>query len=575
MKNKILTLFLMLTLASLNSCKDDEVIDKVNLKSNTLESNIADGSEHQLSQADAQKSFAILNWEAVDFGSSKEVKYSIEMALQGNNFTGAVDVATVINLSATITVEQFNIAAAGLGISPGEKKGLELRIRSWVDYLTDPGLSNSIGFSITPYQAVFPPIFLIGDAYKGWSMEPDVPADQSSALMFTSNTPGVYKTTAQLKGGNFRFLDFAHWTNNTTQWGFGFFSGGVPSEMVGAGDGDDNFTFVGTPGNYNITVSLVDKKISLEVASALLPETLYLVPSQLIDLDDALALPSIEPGVYRATVVVAQNTKFRIFTGKEWSAEKWTWSYFNEDAIDADLANSGDDAGNFIFVSNASEYYTITVSVNDKSITVDPASPPFPETLLINGDAQGWNFANAAILRSTATGVYEGMAKFDGVFRFFSTNDWVQPQWGYNYFTTIPGVFTDGGGGDSNIDYNGTARYYKITVSLVNKTIAVSDPVLYIVGDDQAWNLANAFPLTWQSGGTFSGTTTVTNNSIFRFFVTPAWSLPGNEYNFSSFTTVDSDFTNAGGGDQNLRFNGTTGSHTVTVDLINSSVVIN
>jgi hypothetical protein len=296
----------------------------------------------------------------------------------------------------------------------------------------------------------------------------------------------------------------------------------------------------------------------------------------LIDLNEAIAFPGTD-GVYENTIIVPKNTKFRFFTSLTWNADKWGWTFFDDTLIDSDVGNSGDDVSNFIFLAESSEYYKITVTLEDRSIVVEPAAPPFPETLLINGDAQGWNFDNAATLLSTSVGVYEGIARFNnnGTFRFFGTNDWVQPQWGWNYFTTVAGVFTDGGGGDSNLQYSGANRYYKVTVDLINKTVSVSNPVLHIIGDDQGWTLGNAFVLTWQSGGTFTGTTTFTNNSIFRFFVKPDWGLPGNEYNYNSFTTVDSDLSNGGGGDANFQFTGTTGSHTITVDLINSTVTIN
>lgn len=569
-RNRILPFFLILGFAAfLVACETDDGLKPFELKSTTMEYTLSD-VDFDLDNADEE--FVTIKWSTVDFGPSKTVKYSVEIAAAGTDFAKPIDISTTTKLADTLTVQDLNLALARLGFKIGEEVSVDIRVRSWVDFLEPPGVSNVLTVTVTPYLVIFPPLYVIGDARPGgWALD--------NALELVSYTPGIYEGEGTfLNNGQFRFFYQPDW--GAEQVGFPFFAGGtVDSDLESVGDGDGNIRFLGLSGNYKITVDLNAKTISIDPAGPPPPPgSLFFVTPQMISLDDAIEFPSTEPGVYVNTIIVPQNTKFRFFTDRSWSKEKWGWSYFDEAKIDEDLANSGDDVSNFLFLSDASEYYKITVNANDKSITVEPSAPPFPEVLYVNGGPYGWNFSNAAILLSTGVGTYEGLIRVqnggDG-FRFFSTNDWVQPQWGYDDFTTVPGVFSDGGGGDHNLIFSGAERFYKVTVSLLDKTIAVSDPVLYIIGDDQSWDLGNAFALTWQNGGTFTGTTTFTSGSIFRFFKTPAWTQPGNELNFTSFTTVDSDFSNGGGGDQNLLFNGTTGSHTITVDLINSSVVIN
>lgn len=570
MKNKILLLIQLLMVTLISSCivEDEPQGGGDPPTPNALTTSLSTGTSVALSQDDADDIFSELTWTATDF-KGKPVKYSIEMDLVGNDFSKAKDILTTDDLGVDLTVQNINAALIAYGIDPGEVVNVELRVRSWVDFLTTPGLSNKIEYTLTPYLLVFPPIYIVGDA-QAWNLD--------NAVELTSNTPSVYKGTGKFQtNGKFRFFEIADW--GAQQWGWSYFAAGgtVPGEFGDGADGDSNFLFQGLTTNYNITVSLLEKKITIEPSGPPPPPaSLFLVTSSLIDLNEAVEIAGTD-GVYKKVLVLTKNTKFRLFTSRSWSADKLGWNFFDDTLIDSDLGNSGDDVSNFIFLSDVSEYYEITITLTDKSITVEPAAPPFPATLLINGDAQGWSFDNAVVLLSSSVGVYEGIAKFQtgGVFRFFGTNDWVQPQWGWNYFTSVAGVFTDGGGGDSNINFPGATRYYKITVSLIAKTITVSDPVLLIVGDDQSWGFGNAVQLTWQSGGTFTATTTFTNNSTFRMFVKPDWGLQGNEYRYTSFTTVDGDFTNGGGADANFVFNGTTGSHTLTVDLLNSTVVIN
>jgi len=573
MKNKIYKIFFLFGLgAFLLACeKDDDNITMV--APNTLDSDLS-GTTFVLSQDDAEDDFVTLEWTAVDFGTA-EVKYSVELDVAVKEFADAIDVVTVSTLTTSITVQQINEALIQLGITPGEAADVKIRVRSWVNYVVDPAISNELALTLTPYMLSFPPIYVIGDA-QAWNL--------GNAVALTSNTPGVYTGKAKFQtNGKFRFFALADW--GATQWGWSYFSAGgtIPDQFGNGQDGDSNFIFGGLTTDYNITVTLPTKSITIELAGPPPPPaSVFLVTSQTINLNDAVEFPSTSEGVYEKILLVPKNTKFRFFTTKSWTAEKWGWSYFDESLIDSDLGNSDDDVSNFIFLSDPAPepntYFKIKVTLADKSITVEPVPPPFPATLLVNGDPFGWNFNNAAYLQKVSVGVYEGIAKVsNGSFRFFGKKDDWGSGYGYDKFTTIPGTFGDGGGGDRNFTYSGATRYYKFTVSLINKTITISDPSLLVVGeagDGANWNFGAAPVLTWVSGGTFTATANFTNGDDFRFFNYPDWSLTGNEYNFNYFTTVDTEL-NVSGGDANFNFNGTTGSHTLTVDLIAKTVDIN
>lgn len=567
------TLFIIiLSFAAFFSCDKEEELQPFEFKTATMEYTLSDVV---FALENAGEEFVTMKWSPVDFGPSKTVKYSVEIAMAGTSFAKPVDVSTTTQLSDTLTVGELNLALAQLGAKVGEETSVDIRVRAWVNYIEAPAVTETISVTVVPYLVVFPSLYAIGDGTSaGWAFD--------NPIELVSYSPGIYEGEGGfVRNGNFRFFYELDWAAEQVR-ATDFTGGTLDEEIEPVGDGDGNFRFIGLSGNYKIRIDRNTSTITIDPAGPPPPPaSLFFVTSNAIDLEaEAIEFPAIDPGVYENTIIIPQNTKFRFFTELNWNKEKWGWSYFEEDSIDSDLGNSGDDVSNFIFLSDESEYYKITISAENKSIKVVPSDPPFPQELYLNGDAQNdfgpWNFDNPAILLSVGPGVYEGMAEFedDGLFRFFGTDDWVEPQWGNEDFTNVPGIFSVAG--DNNFRYNGDHRYYKITVSLVDKTITVEDPVLFLIGSDQGnWDLGSAFALTWQSAGTFTGTTTFTNGSTFRFFITPSWIQMGNQFNFNAFTTVDSDLPNAGDGDQNFLFNGTTGSHTITVDLINSSVEIN
>ncbi len=64
---------------------------------------------------------------------------------------------------------------------------------------------------------------------------------------------------------HFRFFQQAGWG---ASYNYPWFAGGsVTALLVNANDGDSNFKFVGTPGNFKITVNLIDKIITMEAVA--------------------------------------------------------------------------------------------------------------------------------------------------------------------------------------------------------------------------------------------------------------------------------------------------------------------
>jgi hypothetical protein len=569
MKKILYYVFLLTSALTFSACQnDDELSDGAAPDPNTLSSTLPSGTELVLDQDNGEEAFAEFSWTAVEF-PGKKAKYSIEMDKAGNNFMNAKDILTTEELSASLTIQDINIALINFGIKPEETADVELRIRSWVDYLTTPGLSNSFTFTLTPYLLQFPPIYIIGDA-QGWNLD--------NAVALTSTTPGVYNGQARFTtNGKFRFFALPDW--GSEQFGWSYFQGGTIPEQLGDGaDGDSNFLFGGVSADYKITVSLTSKSITLELAGPPPPpSSLFLVTAATVDLETAIEIESVEQGVYEQIVMLEKDTKFRIFSSRAWTAEKWAWGSF--DFADELLQNSGDDVSNFLFTGETG-YYLLSVNLDESTISFEASAAP-QETLYLIGDPNSWNLSNAWAMRSLGNNTFEvtGTFQTNQIFRFFVDPDWSAEQYRWSSFTggSVDADLADGGGGDSNFKFAAASGTYKLTVSLSNKSIVVDPaaaPALYIVGDDQGWNLSNAVSMTWLGGGKFEATTTFTNNSIFRFFETPAWDAVQWKYVSFASGTIDADLGDGGGADSNFRFLGTTGTHTITVDYNAMTVVI-
>lgn len=578
MKNWIFKILSSLSLLSLlvlaPSCfeDDDEPGGGVAPPFGELDNNLS-GSEFVFEQENADDNFVALTWSEVDFKTTKPVKYTIELGYSGQQFQKAAGIVTEEDITSyTIKVSEINAAMINLGIDPEEAADVEVRVRAWVDFLTDPSLSDAFAFTGTPYQVIFPPIYIIGDA-QSWNLD--------NAAELVSYTPGIYEGTARFQtNGHFRFFKAPDWS--AEQWGFNVFaSGSVPEEFADSGDGDSNFNFTGVTAEYKVTVDYNTRVITLEpLGPPPPPSEIFIVIPSTVSFDMVPALAAVGEGAttYEGVVQLEANQKFRLFAGKSWSAAKWDWTFFENGDVDTRLVNSGDDQSNILFTGDTG-WFIITVSIDGETITLEETAEP-SQSLFIVGDGYigEWDLSKALSLNSLGNNEFEAIGTFKpGKFRLFAEADWGAEQYGYSYFAggTIDNKLADGGDGDSNFRFTGAAGVYKITVSLAEKTIAmeaVAAPVLYIMGDDQSWTPANAVPLTWKEGGRYEGTATFTNGSIFRFFANndPAnWDWSGEQWRYSSFAggSIDPDLADGGGSDSNFLFNGTTGTYTVRVDL--------
>ncbi|WP_040280281.1 SusE domain-containing protein [Psychroserpens damuponensis] len=435
-------------------------------------------------------------WEDPDFGdnSSVDVLYAIQFAEAGTDFASPVTVSEqeingetlLVDSPESFTHENFNQIIIDAGLSAEEVGNLDIRIRATIEM--DAGnmerFSDAIPVAVTPYSLELPPVlYVVGagavDAGWDWATPVELPLQGTK-----------YSGNINLINDAFRF--FTEATNWDSGRNFPYYEGlqyTIDSNLVNAMDGDSNFQFVGTPGQYFIEIDTEAKTITLGppvVGPNCNFDQLWLVGAGVADAgwswDNPVALPCTGNGTYSGNVALI-NDSFRFFTvNNDWGTGINYPTYEgNGYTIDSNFANAMDGDSNFSFVGTPGTYF-LTVDDINKTITIGPEQLQcdFEQLWIVGAGAvdAGWSWDSPVALPCTGAGIYSGQVTFtNDAFRFFTVNtDWDS---GINYPTyeadgyTIDADLINAMDGDSNFFFNGTPGTYTVTVDTGNLTITV------------------------------------------------------------------------------------------------------
>lgn len=197
---------------------------------------------------------------------------------------------------------------------------------------------------------------------------------------------------------------------------------------------------------------------------------LYIIgDDQAWDLGAALQLNVLEIGEYEVYGNFGNGSYWRFFEEADWGAVQYGFSFFS--TVDSDLIDGGGGDSNFIFDA-ASGIYKLTVSLNDKTVTVEPATEPF---LYIVGDLNGWSFDP---LTWNGGGKYSGTATFTngGIFRFFTEDgNWSSQQYNFNNISTLSSNLSGTTEGDANFTFVGASGTYDFTIDIYNGEFIITE----------------------------------------------------------------------------------------------------
>jgi hypothetical protein len=463
MKNILYSSLILLLLIFTFSCEKD-IVDKVTLDiSKVTGGTIANlsSSSYVLTYAEANDNFETITWDSTDYGYQTSITYILQIDVEGANFNNAVDMATTKELFAEINIEDLNkVLVDDLSQTPEAPAAVQFRVVSTIVSVDlDSVYSAPITVDITPYDPDIPPIYLIGGS-QGWNAD--------DAVELASVSPLVYSGFADLEPDSiFRFFELKDLASGE-QWGYSFFTGGIPGELVDNGDASSNFKFADTEkATFEITVDLKAKTIVIE--KQLYPSTLFVIgDDQAWNLEDPLALRHKGGGVFEAIETLTKDNKWRFFESASWGANQYDYHSFSDGTIDELLILdvTGNDP-NFHFIGETG-IYKITLSLLDLTVDLEPAEMP---TMYRVGGFNSWTFGESMtwIRGEKFTETSELVAGTE--WRFFPESG----NWGstrdYTAFKDVPADLWSGpNGGDLNF-LDLVSGTYTITIDVVQGII--------------------------------------------------------------------------------------------------------
>tara|TARA_R110002126_G_scaffold291415_1_gene452224 strand:- start:5597 stop:7414 length:1818 start_codon:yes stop_codon:yes gene_type:complete len=451
------------------------------------------GDAYVLSDIDPDLVAATITWEDPEIvaASTVEVNYQLEAAETGTSFANPFVLGETTENSLDIKHGELNTFVLDNNGVAGNAKDFDFRIIAIAK--TAAGdlfrTSESVTYSITPYDVALPAaLYVVGagavDAGWGW--------DSPVELLLQGKTWSGNINLSPDNGGNFRFF-----TDKSLEWGspsynFTYFedrSYTIDSNFEDALDGDNNFLFTGTAGQYFIEIDTDAKTITLG-PPVLGPncnfDQLWVVGTGAVDAgwgwDSPVKIACTGTGVYEGNINLT-NDAFRFFTAEgDWGSGRNYPFYANDGyTIDANLEDALDGDNNFRFIGTPGEY-GLTIDTVNKTITLGAKISfcDYDQLWLVGAATPGgWGWDAPTALPCSGNGVYSGEVTFTNeAFRFFT----VEGDWGsglnYPYYInegyTIDSGFEDALDGDNNFRFIGTPGAYTLTIDTVNKTISLN-----------------------------------------------------------------------------------------------------
>jgi len=324
----------------------------------------SDGTQLDL-DIDNPSTQVVITWDSTYSGFENTISYQWIADTLGGDFTNPLLTLDSDNSGSdnqiTLTHQDLEDFMESEGVEEAGYMSLSWKV---VASGGDLSLQSESTFAISLRR--FNPVaskFLVGAATPGgWGW------DNPSEIVETSE--GIFEGTLTFSNETFRVFEVKD------DWGSGrnfpyYESEGyiIDSRFENAGDGDQNFRYTGTPGEYTFTLNTVDKTIRLTVG-----ESKYMVGAATPGgwgWDNPTEMFQIETGVWQSTLVFTNDT-FRFFDVKDDWGSGTNFPFYENDGytIDANFENAADGDQNFRFIGTTGSY-TITLDTVNKNITLN------------------------------------------------------------------------------------------------------------------------------------------------------------------------------------------------------------
>ena len=377
MKKLILKLTYVIALfAFIQSCDDVERVyynDAAETVLSLSDNNLT------LSEDNGANEILTLTWSDPDYGFDAAALYSVQMDVQGGDFSNPQIISVGSSLEKTFTVEELNAKLLSLSMTPAEEGVAIFRIKATLSEYQEI-FSNTVNLNVTPYSSLLDlstNLGVVGSATPGgWGNEniPDL-------KFYTTATTDVYVAYVTLRNGEIKFRNNNDWSEN---WG---------------DDGND-----GTLDSYgaNIPVSAGTYKIEVNFSSMTYTMEAYswglvgsATPNQWNGPDLMLHYNSYQDD-WRTVVTLGEGeVKFRF--NNDWGLN------YGDDGADGSMEANGAN------ISVSSGHYLVSMNLNTQSYTMEEIDV---WGLVGSATANGWDGPNDKFMPDF--GIMEGYYYLSG-----------------------------------------------------------------------------------------------------------------------------------------------------------------
>ena len=167
-----------------------------------------------LNEENADNEVLTLTWTEPDFGFSAAALYSVQIDVQGGDFSNPQIISVGGAFDKTFTVEELNAKLLSLSMLPNEEGVASFRIKATLSEYQEI-YSNTVNITVTPYSSLLDlstSLGVVGSATPGgWGNENilDLP-------FYTTATTNVYVAYVTLRNGEIKFRNNNDWSEN---WG--------------------------------------------------------------------------------------------------------------------------------------------------------------------------------------------------------------------------------------------------------------------------------------------------------------------------------------------------------------------
>ncbi len=332
-----------------------------------------------LSEDNGTNEILTLTWSDPDYGFDAAALYSVQMDVQGGDFSNPQIISVGSSLEKTFTVEELNAKLLSLSMTPAEEGVAIFRIKATLSEYQEI-FSNTVNLNVTPYSSLLDlstNLGVVGSATPGgWGNEniPDL-------KFYTTATTDVYVAYVTLRNGEIKFRNNNDWAEN---WG---------------DDGND-----GTLDSYgaNIPVSAGTYKIEVNFSSMTYTMEAYswglvgsATPNQWNGPDLMLHYNSYQDD-WRAVVTLGEGeVKFRF--NNDWGLN------YGDDGADGSMEANGAN------ISVSSGHYLVSMNLNTQTYSMEQIDV---WGLVGSATANGWDGPNDKFMPDF--GIMEGYYYLSG-----------------------------------------------------------------------------------------------------------------------------------------------------------------